>query len=145
MKKIRPSAIIINKNGQILTLIYHYNGIKLHQLPGGNVDPGEDLETALARELEEELGLIATIGEKLALINTINEQTLQKVEHHVFLATINNQNPKINPAQTSANGLEWLTINQKNDIAMYPNIYLKLDTILQSKNLVSFEMVQPFY
>ncbi|MGH9406003.1 MAG: (deoxy)nucleoside triphosphate pyrophosphohydrolase [Terriglobia bacterium] len=35
------------------------------EFPGGKVNPREDLRTALARELEEELGIAAEIGEEL--------------------------------------------------------------------------------
>ncbi|AGA34923.1 Putative 7,8-Dihydro-8-oxoguanine-triphosphatase [Thioalkalivibrio nitratireducens DSM 14787] len=61
-------AVIRDTDGRIL-LARRAPGQHLEghwELPGGKVEPGESLESALQRELLEELGLVVTVGEELA-------------------------------------------------------------------------------
>ncbi|MGW6569695.1 NUDIX domain-containing protein [Streptomyces sp. NPDC054975] len=54
--KIRVAALIFN--GDEVALIKRVkNGTEQYTVPGGNVDPGEPVPAALARELREELDL----------------------------------------------------------------------------------------
>ena len=53
--KITQNAIIKNNNGEILILRHSDSGKWL--LPGGRINVGEDWQTALNREIEEETGM----------------------------------------------------------------------------------------
>jgi 8-oxo-dGTP diphosphatase len=61
------TAALIEKNGKILLALRkagRHMGARW-ELPGGKVDPGEDPEQALRRELREEFGIEARIGKYL--------------------------------------------------------------------------------
>lgn len=59
----RPGAYAIIQDGSnAIALVRTQQG---YLLPGGGVEPNEDLEDALRRELVEELGYQSRIGEKL--------------------------------------------------------------------------------
>ncbi|AVX26637.1 NUDIX hydrolase family protein [Pseudomonas syringae pv. atrofaciens] len=57
MKTIRiAAALLIGADGR--TLLVRKRGTQAFMQPGGKIEPGEPAPQALARELEEELGLI---------------------------------------------------------------------------------------
>ena len=65
------TAAVLEKEGNILLAQRREN---VHQggkweFPGGKVRPGERLEDALARELLEEFGIVAEIGEKITVVD----------------------------------------------------------------------------
>jgi 8-oxo-dGTP diphosphatase len=54
-RKLGAHAAIFDETGRVLVVRSRYNG--LWQLPGGGVDRGEHLDTAVRRECREELGV----------------------------------------------------------------------------------------
>jgi len=68
MKQV-VAAIIVRKNKMLICQRTEAQALPLKwEFPGGKVEFGEDLKDALHREFEEELGIDAVIGRKIAAI-----------------------------------------------------------------------------
>ena len=64
MKKIEVVAAIVQDGEKIFATQRGYGEFKDGwEFPGGKIEPGESKETALARELKEELDMEVEIGE----------------------------------------------------------------------------------
>jgi 8-oxo-dGTP diphosphatase len=59
---VRENKILICQRTEEQTMPFKW------EFPGGKVEPEEELRAALRRELEEELGIEATIGTRVAVI-----------------------------------------------------------------------------
>ncbi len=127
--KIRP-AIAIIENGKILTMHYKYGGQDVYNLPGGNLEFGESLTLALARELEEELGIKAEIGELMMIGEVHFPEPQKQTIHFVFEGKISEGTPMLNPEHTSALAIRWLGIEELATINLYPNITKSLKEYL---------------
>ncbi len=60
MKPVHVAVGVIHRDGQILLSLRHPDAHQgnLWEFPGGKVESGESVPEALARELEEELGIL---------------------------------------------------------------------------------------
>ena len=80
--KIRPAIFILeNQDGipKILTMKYNYGGEEVYNLPGGNLELGEYLNEALAREMIEELGIKVSVGE-LILVGEVHHSFAEQTK-----------------------------------------------------------------
>lgn len=117
---VRPAILIIEDN-KILTLEYQYSNQTVYNLPGGNVDFGETMSQTLHREMTEELGIKVAIGE-LAMVGEVHLPQKEKYTLHcLFEGKIIEGKPQINPQNTSAKAIKWLSINELADSNLYPN------------------------
>lgn len=140
---IRPS-IIIFENERLLTLKYNYGGTEVFALPGGNLEFGERMQEALKRELVEELGIEVEVIE-LKFVAEVHQEKKDTL-HMVFLGKILKGVPIINPIETSAEAVAWVSIQDLDSIALYPNIVQdlkKIDSVLSTQFLG--EIQQPWY
>ncbi|AYO38412.1 pyrimidine (deoxy)nucleoside triphosphate diphosphatase [Serratia sp. P2ACOL2] len=84
MKIIDVVAAIIEKNGKILLAQRDADSDQagLWEFPGGKVEVGESQPQALARELDEELGIVASVGNYVA--SNIWQQTERVIRLHAW-------------------------------------------------------------
>lgn len=68
MKKVVAGLILVESKFLICQRTRHQPFPLKWEFPGGKIEAGEQAEAALIRELEEELGILAEIGRRVALI-----------------------------------------------------------------------------
>jgi 8-oxo-dGTP diphosphatase len=119
--KVRPAVVIV-KEETVLTMRYVYGEKEVYALPGGNPDPDECLPEALRRELMEELGVTVEIGEMALCGEVLWGEMKKETLHMVFCAEISEGIPALNPKETTALEMVWLSFNELGQRLMYPNV-----------------------
>lgn len=79
-------AALIRRDGKLLVCqrTRHQAMPLKWEFPGGKIEPGEEAVSALVRELDEELGINATIGREIACVRH-QYRSGTSVELHFFL------------------------------------------------------------
>jgi 8-oxo-dGTP diphosphatase len=79
---VRGSKILLGKRapGQLL-----YPDV--WDLPGGHLEVGESPDQALVRELEEELGIVATRFVPLGIFDELNPEKYGAHQYHIYVVT----------------------------------------------------------
>lgn len=75
---IRCRAVILHE-GKLL-VVKHSASRDIYALPGGHLDPGEDVQTCMKREIIEELNIEPELGRLLYVHTFIDRNGVQPVE-----------------------------------------------------------------
>ncbi|MCK4928015.1 MAG: NUDIX domain-containing protein, partial [Candidatus Aenigmarchaeota archaeon] len=106
-----PRAIVINNSKIALLFVSKHN---YHKLPGGGVEPGEDLETALHREILEETGCNIKIKQDIGMIIEYRDDKDMRQESYCYLAEVDGKikEPSFTDEE-KADGFKliWVTID----------------------------------
>ena len=112
--QIRVVAAVIERDGKYLITQRRKTAVLggLWEFPGGKVEPGETDETALARELQERLGVGATI--KLRIASRQHQYEGYSVDLNLYQAELL---PEQEPAARRVADFRWVA---SDDFDQYP-------------------------
>lgn len=131
--RIRVSALIVD-NGKIL-LIAHKKGNKVYWLtPGGGVDYGEILPTALKRELAEELGVSIEVGDIAFICDTIEPSHKRHILNVFFHCRVNSGDYSIG-AEKRLYTYNFFSPDELNDIIIFPSVTDEIREYIKSGSI----------
>ena len=107
---LRVVAAFIERNGKVLLAQRPPNKARagFWEFPGGKVEPGEGDAAALRRELAEELGVEATVGEALGVSHHRYHANLE-IELHLYRVEIT---AACDPKGLEAQATSWLALGE---------------------------------
>ena len=115
MKKIEVVAAIVQDGEKIFATQRGYGEFKDGwEFPGGKIEPGESKETALARELKEELDMEVEIGE---LFETVEyDYPSFHLTMHCFLCKLKHKDYVLKEHEAA----KWLLRSELNSVDWLP-------------------------
>ena len=132
-RRINVRAIIY-KDGKLLA-VKHKHGDNIshyYAVPGGGLDPQESLIDGLARELREETGINAVIG-NLLFIQQFPSARAGYAEELEFFFTVKNPDDFTNiDLETTSHGAEELAVCEFVDpasVTLYPEFLQSIDLV----------------
>jgi 8-oxo-dGTP diphosphatase len=121
----RVRAIII-KDDKLLTIKRSKQDLVYFVFPGGGVEQGEDLETAMKRECKEELGVEIKVIENFTS-ERFDRGEIEQLEYFYFcdivsgeLGTGDGPEYDVNSDYEGIHEIEWLRINDLLDYDLRP-------------------------
>ena len=126
MKTIEVVAAIIIKGNQVFATQRGYGEFKgWWEFPGGKVEAGEDPQSALVREIKEELDAGISVGE---LLDTVEwDYPTFHLTMHCYICSLNSESMHLNEHEASA----WLTKETLDSVKWLPADLILLDKISQ--------------
>ena len=100
--RIAAAAVAINRAGRVLLVEDCHEGERHFALPGGSVESGETPREAAAREVAEECGVAAVVGDFLGVYVSM----AYALGSFVFLATVADD-AELRPNMTELLGASW--------------------------------------
>ena len=115
MKKIEVVAAIIYKDGEYFATQRGYGEFEgMWEFPGGKIEPGESRESALKREIQEELGIDITIDKFIC--TTDYDYPLFHLTMHCYLCSVESREMELREHKSA----RWLTVESLDSVEWLP-------------------------
>ncbi len=85
-RRIAARAVILDKEGNMALM--HVANHGYYKLPGGGVDEGEDIESALHRECKEEAGCAIEIVGEIGTVSEVRGDHAFMQDSHAYIARL---------------------------------------------------------
>lgn len=121
-RKIRNSAkALIIKDESMAAVKLNDNGDIFYIMPGGGQNSDELLPDAVKRECAEELGISVNVKDLVFVVEGLHGEPFHRVDL-VFLCEYIGQIPDaVIEGDTNQVGVEWLKIDELNNLPLYPS------------------------
>ena len=134
LPKLGVSASIW-RDGKVLLVQRAKPPVGIWAFPGGHVEPGEQLEEAVARELMEETGMTATFSGLLGLYDVIRRDASGLVTvHYVIACYLGIAGPEEPLAASDAMAAEWVDPGNWAATSSRPTF---ADAIAKARNIIT--------
>lgn len=111
--RLTARAIVKNQNG--LYAVMYAEKFKLHSLPGGGVEDGENVMTALRREVYEETGCVCDEIQELGIVSE-NRASLDYTQINYYFVVTTTHTPEENhltqAEKDSRTVVQWHTFDE---------------------------------
>ena len=115
MKKIEVVAAIIKKDNKILSTERGYGDLEGYwEFPGGKIEPGENKEQALKREIMEEMNVEIEVGDFITTVEY--DYPAFHLKMHCYLCSLVTEALHLNEHEAA----KWLTKDELNSVKWLP-------------------------
>jgi 8-oxo-dGTP diphosphatase len=133
--KVRAAGLLFDR-GRILLVRHTKKQGSYWVIPGGGIEPGESVVSALEREMKEELGLGIKAGNLLFL-----DEVIRKEAHNIdlyFDCTLNSKADIILEKGSSVSGFGFFSRKDMDSLEIRPPVHRILKRVWRSKKFHGF-------
>ncbi len=134
MIRFRASALIV-ENNQLLVIKHKKQQRQYYLLPGGGVDLGETIESALKREMLEELNVRIEVGDLVYLLESISPDQERHIISVVLECKLLSREFQLGDDERLA-GYRFLTLDELQEETFYPDFKKDLIAYIKKTKLV---------